>query len=190
MIGWVCTHHQVPTMKQALLFLLAAAALLAWHMSSDGDLDPELLRRAQTLARAQHGGVVNQRVVTVIDYRKSLLQTRLWVYDQKAKRVVLSSRVAHAFSSGLLYARSFSNVNGSEKSCTGSFVTGSTYTGSYGYSLRVKGLDASNSNTLSRAIIFHNAPYYLPLTAGCWATNVNKELIDLIAGGSFVFVAK
>jgi L,D-transpeptidase catalytic domain len=177
-------------MKKALLLLLVAAVLVVWHMTSGSDLNPALLRQGQSAARAQRGVVVAPRYITLIDYRKSILQTRLWVYDQKAKKVVLSSRVSHAFKSGVVYASSFSNVNSSEKSCTGSFVTGTTYSGKFGYSLRLKGLDPSNYNTLSRAIIVHNAPYYLPWTAGCLATNVNKELIDLTKGGSFIFISR
>ena len=177
-------------MIKALIFLLAVSALVVWLVTSGSDLDPALLRLGQSAARARRGDVARGDHITLIDYRKSILQTRLWVYDQKAKKVVLAARVSHAWKSGALYARSFSNVNGSEKSCTGSFVTGTTYKGKYGYSLRVKGLDASNSNTMARSIIFHNAPYYLPFTAGCFASNVNTEIINTIRGGSFVYVAR
>jgi hypothetical protein len=93
--------------------------------------------------------------------------------------------------SGLLYATKQTNIVGSEKSCVGSFVTRSAYTGRWGYSLRVQGLDESNCNTLRRSIVFHPSPSpLLGWSRGCWMTSPasNRTLINLIAGGSFVYV--
>lgn len=74
-------------------------------------------------------------------------------------------------------------------SCVGSFVTQASYTGRSGYSLRVKGLDTGNSNTLRRSIVFH--PCVLPLHShGYWMTTpaTNQTLINLIKGKSFCYV--
>ena len=39
-------------MKKALLFLLAASALVVWHMSSDTKFEPLLLRGVRIVAQA------------------------------------------------------------------------------------------------------------------------------------------
>ena len=99
----------------------------------------------------------HHRYVTLIDYTKPVVVKRLWVVELTTGRTVLTSHVFHALNSGLFYATKLSNVEGSEMSCVGSFVTQATYQGRFGYSLRVQGLDAKNSNTLRRSIVFHSS---------------------------------
>ena len=178
-------------MKKALLFLLAASVLVVWHMSSDADLDPALLLRAEQAWLAQREGITNKRYLTIVTYRKSLLQTRLYVVDRTSRKVVLASRVSHALNSGLLYANSFSNEDGSRKSCIGSFITQDIYRGKFGFSLRVRGVSPENDNALARYVIFHTDPGYR-LSAGCWMTDAatNRRLINLIKGGSLVLVSR
>jgi hypothetical protein len=57
------------------------------------------------------------------------------------------------------WLQQFSNADGSYASCSGAFVTGAEYVGKHGRSMRLDGLDASNSNALERAIVVHTAPY-------------------------------
>ncbi|RZL06685.1 MAG: hypothetical protein EOO62_18420 [Hymenobacter sp.] len=110
-------------MKKVLLFLsVCGLVALVWHCSQSS-LDPVLLRRATQEYAARKGQLNNSRYVTIVDYRKSIVQKRLFVYDVQKQTVVLSSRVAHSFWSGLLYPTKFSNVEGSELSCTGTFLT-------------------------------------------------------------------
>lgn len=173
--------------------LLVSAAIivpvLVWA-SKDTSPPAGLLQSALTHYQFNKSVVFNQRYITLIDYSKPLLVKRLWVVELATGKTVLTSHVSHAFNSGLLYATEFSNVEGSEMSCAGSFVTQTTYTGKFGYSLHVRGLDAENSNTLRRSIVFH--PHQMPIySQGCWMTApaTNRKLINLIKGGSFVYVA-
>ncbi|GAA4642878.1 hypothetical protein GCM10023115_08380 [Pontixanthobacter gangjinensis] len=53
----------------------------------------------------------------------------------------------------------FSNVNGSHCSSKGTYATYGWYTGRYGTSIRLEGLEATNSNALDRAIVMHRAKY-------------------------------
>jgi hypothetical protein len=130
----------------------------------------------------------------VIDYRKHLFSKRLYLYDLKKGEIILTSRVSHAFNSGFLYASDFSNVNGSEKSCYGAFLTGGSYQGEFGYGMRVKGLEKGiNDQAERRAIVFHTANRILPMwSLGCFITpaDVNRKLIDLTKGGSLVLVLR
>jgi len=148
-----------------------------------------LLRTARLFYWRNESHIANKRYVTIIDYTKPVLVKRLWVVEFNTGKVIFSSHVSHAYASGLLYATKLSNAEDSEKSCNGSFVTRSTYVGRWGYALRVQGLESGNSNTLRRDIVFHACP--LPVwSKGCWMTTsaTNRTLINLIKGGSFVYV--
>jgi hypothetical protein len=53
----------------------------------------------------------------------------------------------------------FSNAPGSHATSAGAYRTDCMYVGGHGHSLRLDGLDASNSNAASRAIVVHGAWY-------------------------------
>ncbi|MFZ1742447.1 MAG: murein L,D-transpeptidase catalytic domain-containing protein [Pontixanthobacter sp.] len=53
----------------------------------------------------------------------------------------------------------FSNEDGSHCSSKGTYATFGWYTGKYGTSIRLEGLDPTNSNALDRAIVMHRAKY-------------------------------
>jgi hypothetical protein len=132
--------------------------------------------------------------VILIDYRKHLFSKRLFLFDVKSGKEILSSRVGHAFNSGLIYASDFSNKNESRKSCYGAFITGSSYNGQYGYAMRVEGLDKGvNDQAFRRAIVFHSVEK-LPVmwSWGCFVTppDINRKLIDFTKGGNLVVVLK
>jgi hypothetical protein len=51
----------------------------------------------------------------------------------------------------------FSNELHSNATSAGTYKTGSRYVGVHGHSMRLEGLDPTNSNALSRAIVVHGA---------------------------------
>jgi hypothetical protein len=53
----------------------------------------------------------------------------------------------------------FSNEPRSNATSAGAYKTGSLYVGAHGRSMRLEGLDPTNSNALSRAIVVHGAWY-------------------------------
>lgn len=110
----------------------------------------------------------------------------------KKNNVVLSSNVSHAWNTGAIYARKFSNELGSNTSCKGNFLTKGTRQGKYGYSMIIKGLDKGiNDKALSRAIIFHSTTKMKTIWSwGCFATpeTINKRIIDLTKNGVLVCV--
>jgi hypothetical protein len=130
--------------------------------------------------------------VIVIDYTKNILVNRLYVIDMKTSKSVITSRVSHAYNSGLLYATSFSNKAKTNKSSKGNFITLGTRIGRFGYSMQIKGLDAGiNHNANSRAIIFHSTAKMASMWShGCFATDdeTNRQIIDLTKGGCLVCV--
>ncbi len=66
------------------------------------------------------------------------------------------------------YLESFSNVPGSNATSRGAFITWEWYTGRYGTSIRLGGLDPDNSNALERAIVMHSAAYATPEHVARW----------------------
>ncbi len=145
--------------------------------------------------------LLKKKLLTIIDYSKPSVQKRFFVIDPVKKVVLFQSLVAHGKYSGDNYATRFSNVYGSLKSCLGFFITGETYYGRHGYSLRLDGLEPGfNDNARKRAIVIHGADYVSRQVAadygqlgkswGCPALPqaVTKEIIDTISNGSCLFI--
>lgn len=62
----------------------------------------------------------------------------------------------------------FSNENGSHCTSEGTYLTYGWYTGRFGTSIRLDGLDPTNSNALDRAIVMHRASYAEPSHVERW----------------------
>ncbi|MGB3739581.1 MAG: murein L,D-transpeptidase catalytic domain-containing protein [Pontixanthobacter sp.] len=62
----------------------------------------------------------------------------------------------------------FSNVHGSHCTSEGTYATYGWYTGRFGTSIRLEGLDATNNNALDRAIVMHRAGYAEPGHVARW----------------------
>ena len=100
------------------------------------------------------------------------------------------------------YLERFSNEPGSNATSRGAYVTWEWYTGKYGTSIRLGGLDADNSNALERAIVMHPADYARPehierwgklgRSNGCFAMapqDFNEALWHL-SGGRLLYADK
>jgi hypothetical protein len=106
------------------------------------------------------GVLATDTIITIIDYTKPSIEERLYVINLKQRKVVLRSLVSHGKNSGHNLTESFSNRPGSLKSSLGFFVTGETYRGVHGYSLRLTGVEPGvNDNARRRAIVLHGAGY-------------------------------
>lgn len=133
----------------------------------------------------------NKNYIVLIDYSKSISTERLFVIDMKQNKIVLKSKVSHALKSGYNKPYNFSNSPNSKKSSLGLYLTKNEYYGKFGLSLRLKGLDFSNSNAEKRAIVFHsNQKMKTKWSWGCFATSedVNRKIISLIKNGTLVYV--
>ncbi len=96
-----------------------------------------------------------KELMTVIDFTKPSTSERLFIIDMTRRKVVLSSHVAHGQGSGDNYATSFGNEDGSHKSSLGFYLTGETYYGQNGYSMRLYGLESILSRKGKSFIAFH-----------------------------------
>lgn len=164
------------------------------------NLDTKALRVSLTAyLKAKQKGIINEPMITIVDYSKPSDQRRLWVIDLRTNKILFNTWVAHGKNSGAAQSTSFSNNPRSLKSSMGVFVTDSTYSGHNGYSLRVKGLEPHiNDNAYSRSIVFHGAAYahasvakargMLGRSWGCFAVGRDtiKPLIDTIKRNTLV----
>ncbi len=66
------------------------------------------------------------------------------------------------------WLQDFSNVEGSNATSRGAYLTCEWYKGKYGTSIRLEGLDETNCNALERYIVMHAADYATPEHVARW----------------------
>lgn len=149
----------------------------------------------------ESGKLTSRATLSICDFTLSSNEKRLWVIDIKNKKVLFNTLVAHGMGTGEEYAVNFSNTPDSHQSSLGFYVTGETYTGNNGYSLKLNGVDGSfNSNAYERAVVIHGAEYVseefakanqrLGRSHGCPALPVElaPKIIDRIKDGHCLFI--
>ena len=97
------------------------------------------------------------------------------------------------------YASTFSNVPDSHQSSLGMMRAAESYSGSFGYSMRLDGLEDINDNVRSRYIVVHgwegSRPEYVNQygmvapTWGCPAVDdrIVSDVVDILKDGSAMF---
>jgi hypothetical protein len=191
----------------ALLSLLPAIAL-ANGTAAPGVSGPRpdlLALGLEAFARVEAAGRVRNRVLTLIDYALPSSRRRLWVLEPGSRRILFHEYVAHGRGSTRdadpERAVWFGNQPGSLRSSLGTFLTGDSYAGMHGYSLRLEGLDPGvNDLAEQRRIVVHPAEYVsgpfrlrnggrLGRSWGCPALDpdVAPQVIDRIRAGSVLF---
>jgi len=185
---------------------LATKALAepARALTSSRVVRPELLRRALT-ALDRHGNRIAHRDrIAIADFDAPSANPRFHLVDLASGSSV-SMLVAHGSGSDPAHTgwlHRFSNQEGSNASCDGTFLASDYYVGKHGRSQRLEGLDPSNSNALSRAIVIHSAWYSNPdmlqthgqlgRSQGCFAVG-ERDLAQVFARlgeGRMLFAAK
>lgn len=149
----------------------------------------------------QEGKLTNTDLISIVDFSLPSSKKRLFVIDLKNGKVLFNTLVSHGRNSGTAVATEFSNAPESFKSSLGFYVTGETYKGQHGYSLRLQGAEAGiNDNALSRGIVMHSAAYvndklaaiqgYIGRSLGCPAIpeKVHKMIIEQIRNGTCLFL--
>lgn len=149
----------------------------------------------------QKGRIKNGEVLTICDFSQSSTKKRLYVIDLSTLTLLMNTYVAHGQRTGGEFAKYFSNRPRSHQSSLGFYVTGKTYMGENGFSLRMKGLEKGfNDYAEARNIVVHGSKYatddflssanYLGRSYGCPAVPASdaKELIDFIKEGSCFFI--
>lgn len=141
--------------------------------------------------------LTHKPIVTIVDYSLPSDEKRLAVANVQTGKVLFYTYVAHGKGSGGKFATRFSNQPGSDASSLGVYLTGSTYFGEHGYSLRLHGLDPQfNGSAYRRDIVVHSAWYVgkafaqvhgqLGRSWGCFALSrtVESAIVKLIRGAT------
>jgi hypothetical protein len=146
-------------------------------------------------------GHIKQNILSIIDFSQPSVNKRLYVIDLDSYTLLYNTWVAHGVKSGKLAATYFSNKPASHKSSLGFYVTGETYKGSNGYSLKLLGVEKGiNDYAFRRGIVMHGADYvseefiqsqgYIGRSYGCPAvpSDISRELIDHVKEGTCLFI--
>lgn len=147
------------------------------------------------------GKLNNDQLLSIVDFSLASSKKRLFIIDVKNNKLLFNTYVSHGRNSGREMANQFSNEPESNKSSLGFYVTGGTYTGKHGYSMRLLGEERGiNDNANSRAIVMHSAAYvseaairqqgFIGRSLGCPALpeNLYKPIIDKIKNGTCLFL--
>jgi hypothetical protein len=144
-----------------------------------------------------------ERYWAIVDFSQPSTSKRLYVFDTVGKKVE-SYLVAHGRGSegANNIPAIFSNQNGSNSSSLGVYRTLGEYNGHHGRSLRLEGLEPSNSNVLARGVVMHTADYVsesfirqtgrIGRSEGCFAVerSVGDTLINELKDGAYIIAAK
>ena len=170
--------------------------------SAPGGINPELFAKAK--AALDSHGVYARDTMAVVDFSLPSSEPRFHVVDIASGQVD-SYRVAHGRGSDpdhSGFVEKFSNSFGSYASSSGAYTTADYYDGKYGLSMKVRGLDWSNNNAESRAIVIHNAWYaeddMIPIhgklgrSEGCFAMSREHQyaVMRKLAGGRMIYADK
>lgn len=185
--------------------LLGIASAAPWTRARAQEphaaLTSGLLRRALA-ALAQHGDRIECRdLVAIADFSLPSHAPRLHLVDL-AGGSVRSHWVAHGRGSDpdhTGWLERFSNEPHSNATSAGAYRTAGTYLGAHGRSIRLEGLDPTNSNAAARAIVVHAAWYVsaamigrsgmLGRSQGCFAVSDAslEELLTRLSPGHLIY---
>jgi hypothetical protein len=146
------------------------------------------------------GRIADTPLMSFIDFTRQSTEKRFYTIDLSKRKVVFHSLVSHGRNSGENKATAFSNTPNSNQSSLGFYITGETYVGSKGYSMRLDGADGRfNDKMRDRAVVMHDAEYVseswikkygrLGRSHGCPALpkEISREVIDTIKDKTVIF---
>ena len=168
-----------------------------------GGINPQLFQKAKA-ALDSRPWIRDRDFIGIVDFTRSSADPRFHVVHLPSGQVD-SFRVAHGSGSDPQHSGfldHFSNRPGSEATSSGAYTTADTYHGKYGLSMKVNGLDWTNNNAMSRAIVIHNAWYAEPemidvhgklgRSQGCFAFSRADQfkVMSRLGGGRLIYADK
>jgi hypothetical protein len=195
----VAPSPQVAGMRPAPLRVPAQPRVMAART-----VNPSLVAAARASFDKHRAHIRHPEVVGIVDFSKVSREPRYYLLDTNSGQVT-EHHVSHGRGSDPAHtgwAQQFSNRHGSNASSEGGYVTTEVYHGKYGRSMRVRGLDWSNSNAHARAIVIHPAWYAEPAhlathgllgrSEGCFAMSQTslRETLNRLSPGHFLYAAR
>ncbi len=140
------------------LLMLTEAALVTTHQAHN-PVSYEALESAWVAMEKAGVDSDSVEILTVIDFTKPSYLRRMEIYQRDVCRPERFF-CTHGRNTGEVYAREFSNVPGSKQTSLGLYRIGTSYTGKWGVSVRMHGLEPGvNDKALDRHIVLHSAWY-------------------------------
>lgn len=149
-------------------------------------------------------------LISLIDFTTHSIEQRLFIMNMQSGEVsrylVSHGSGGDSNHDGYVDKNGLGNIPDSKKSSKGAYLTIGEYDGKYGRSVRLVGLEFSNSNAYPRDIVMHPADYVSPdfideteqtlgkrvlgRSAGCPAVDYlhRDEILDLIADGTLLYI--
>lgn len=174
------------------------------RMHLAASVNPRLVAQARASFDRHRNWIRRTEIIGIVDFSKMSAERRFFLLDTNSGRLsehlVAHGRGSDPAHTGFL--QRFSNAPGSLASSEGGYVTSEFYNGRYGSSLRVRGLDWTNSNAEARAIVIHPAWYAEPShlaqhgrlgrSEGCFALPQAslRECLGRLGPGHFLYAAR
>jgi hypothetical protein len=170
----------------------------------DSRIAPGLLERALGALERHQDSITYRDFIGVADFSLPSRVPRFHLV-KLADGSVRSHLVAHGRGSDPSrtgWLERFSNEPRSNATSAGAYRTGSAYIGAHGQSMRLEGIDPTNSNALSRAIVVHAAWYVnedvlshsgmLGRSLGCFAVADSSlpEIMATLGPGRLIYADK
>ena len=176
--GLIIRFPQLPAMRIRFLFFLLLVLVIAvswysqtpawkktkarYHSHPPARYEARAITKERLTAKAQAArrfttaSGMNTTLCFFVDMRLPSGQQRFFIYDLQQDSVISSALVAHGNCFEYwLEGRRYSNQVGSGCTSLGKYRIGASYTGKWGYSYKLHGLDTSNSNAFERTVVLH-----------------------------------
>jgi hypothetical protein len=139
------------------LFFISYSKFDAQRSDISADLPASRISEIKSFIKGKN---YNQDLAVFINFKIQSGKYRYFLYDLKNNKIIQKAVVAHGDGSVIKNsdALRFSNVDGSHQSSLGKYEIRESYFGKFGKAYRLDGLDPTNSNARSRAIVLHS--YY------------------------------
>lgn len=169
-----------------------------------GAVSPGLLRRALAALELHRDLIAHRDFLGIADFSLPSRSPRFHLLNL-TEGSVRSHWVAHGRGSDPAHTgwlERFSNEPRSNATSAGAFRTDTSYIGAHGHSIRLEGLDPSNSNAAARAIVVHGAWYVsgdmigrcgmLGRSEGCFAVSHASldEVLTRLGPGRLIYAGK
>ena len=180
------------------------ALMRATTVAATASLPPGLLQRALDAVERHRDSIDHRDFIGVADFSLPSRTPRFYLVNL-SDGSVRSHLVAHGRGSDPAHTgwlERFSNEPRSNATSAGAYRTGPVYVGGHGHSIRLDGLDATNNNAASRAIVVHGAWYVssamidrvgmLGRSQGCFAVADSSlgEVISTLGQGRLIYADK
>jgi hypothetical protein len=183
---------------------VVARPVVSRNVGVAGRVVPSLLGRALEALGRHRDRIAYRDFVGIADFSLPSRSPRFHVLSL-ADGTVRSYLVAHGRGSDPAHTgwlERFSNEPHSNATSAGAYLTNCDYVGSHGRSIRLDGLDPTNSNAASRAIVVHGAWYVsddivercgvLGRSEGCFAVaeSTLDEVLTRLGPGRLIYANK